>query len=102
MAQKGSLVTHRLLGSFFDNVETLPAYLEKILPDGAKTHIDQVFVPPSSATSSLAAGLQRLQSSLVGLFSKGDDKAWQLGSEWSMPTAYDLRMGGSLSEVSII
>lgn len=102
MAQKGSLVTHRLLGSFFDNVETLPAYLERILPDSAKAHLDHVFLPPSAGTSSLEQGLQRLQSSVVGTFEKDSDKVWQLGSEWSIPTAYDLHMGGSLAEVSRI
>jgi hypothetical protein len=100
MPAKRSLVTQRLLGSFFENLEPLPAYLERILPDNAKVHLDQVFVPPLNTTSSLAKGLERLQNSLVGSRINDGNYPWDLKTSWSVPTSEEVQMGGNLSEVS--
>lgn len=94
-------MTQRLLSKFFDHVETLPKYLERILPDHAKQHIEQTFTPlgSSSSSSCLASGLAWLQESLVGTCSKGhafDDDMW---SSWTIPTIQEVHTGGTISEV---
>ncbi|UZJ56496.1 hypothetical protein CBS101457_005816 [Exobasidium rhododendri] len=99
-SKSGSVVTQRLLGKFYDHVETLPAYLVRILPSHAKTVVEQAFAPPLSGKASvvLAASLKKLSNSLVGSSSGGLNEAvgW---SEWSIPTTQDAASGGGMAEL---
>jgi hypothetical protein len=100
MPSRGSLVTHRLLSKFYDNVESLPDYLKRILPDHAEARIEQAFNAPSTTSSGLAASLERLQRSQVGSRSCSlfEEQTW---SDWDIPSTQEAFSGGSLSEVNM-
>ena len=87
------LVTQRLLGRYYEVVEGLPAYLERILPAHARQPIQEAFEGP------ITADLAGLRESTVGICLQGRDpaRAW---SKWCVPTPEDAQSGGTMAEVS--